>query len=88
MCTELIQISLTQDQAIFASEETVWATITGAGLMIFGANHYIQGKEQTLSYVIMDKGILERTWTNVKIRARQSYFWNGLLNRDSWIHTK
>lgn len=74
MCTELLEICVTQDQAIFASKETVWATITGVGLMIFGANHYIQGKEQTLSYVIMDKGILERTWTNVKIRAGQSFF--------------
>lgn len=43
--------------------------------------------------LITDKGILERTGAGVKIGARQSYFWNGLLNRGpgvraSWIHTK
>lgn len=43
--------------------------------------------------LVMGKGILERTRVGDKIRARQSYFWNVLLNRapggrDSQIHTE
>lgn len=43
--------------------------------------------------LIMSKRILERSRVGDKIMARQSYFWNVLLNRapgvrDSWIHTK
>lgn len=50
-------------------------------------------KKEYYYILIMGKGILERTRVGVKIRARQSYFWNMLLNRapgvrDSWIHTK